>query len=153
MIQRIQTLYLLIAFALGIVFLFSPLASFSIADIIFELKVMDFSEMSDMDQGMFIDTMPLIIVDSLFVVLMAVSILLYKNRSLQLKLTGLGVLVNTVVIILGFWYTDAMADKVNTQPDYEYGAIIPVVALVFLFMAIRGIRKDAKLIRSMERLR
>lgn len=153
MIQRIQTLYLLIAFALGIVFLFSPLASFPIADLLVELKVMDLSEISDMNQGMFVNTMPLIIINSVFVILMAVSILMYKNRSVQLKLTGLGLLINTVVIILGFWYTDTMATKVNSQPEYEYGAIIPVISLLFLFMAMRAIRKDAKLIRSMERLR
>lgn len=153
MIQRIQTLYLLIAFALGIVFLFSPLASFSISDLMVELKVMDFNEISDMNQGMFVDTMPLVIVVLIFVILTAVSILLYKNRALQMKLVGFGFLINTVLIILGFWYTDTMADKVNTQPDYEYGAIVPAVSLIFLFMAMRGIRKDTKLLRSMDRLR
>jgi hypothetical protein len=153
MIQRIQTLYLLIAFALGIVFLFSPLASFSIADLLVELNVIDLNQVSDMNQAMFVDTMPLIIVDLAFVVLMAVSILMYKNRPLQIKMVGFGFLMNTVIIILGFWYTDTMADKVNALPDYEYGAIIPVISLIFLFMAMRGIRKDTKLIKSMERLR
>jgi hypothetical protein len=153
MIQRIQTLYLLIAFALGIVFLFSPLASFSIADLVVELNVMDFSQITDMSQGMFVDTMPLIVIVLAFVVLLAVSILMYKNRALQIKMVGFGFLLNTVIIILGFWYTDTMADKVNTQPDYEYGAIIPVISLIFLFLAMRSIRKDTKLIKSMDRLR
>ncbi|NOX47402.1 MAG: DUF4293 domain-containing protein, partial [Chlorobi bacterium] len=103
MIQRIQTLYLLIAFALGIVFLFSPLASFSIADLLVELNVIDLNQVSDMNQAMFVDTMPLIIVDLAFVVLMAVSILMYKNRPLQIKMVGFGFLMNTVIIILGFW--------------------------------------------------
>jgi hypothetical protein len=114
---------------------------------------MDFNPVTDMNQGMFVDTMPLIIVVLAFVVLMAVSILMYKNRALQIKMVGFGFLLNTVIIILGFWYTDTMADKVNTQPDYEYGAIIPVISLISLFLAMHGIRKDSKLIKSMDRLR
>ena len=153
MIQRIQTLYLLIAFALGIVFLFSPLASFSIADLVVELNVMDFNEVTDMNQGMFVDTLPLIVLVLAFVVLTAVSILIYKNRILQIKMVGFGFLLNTVIIILGFWYTDTMADKVNALPDYQYGAIIPVISLIFMFLAMRSIRKDTKLIKSMDRLR
>ncbi len=153
MIQRIQTLYLLIAFAAGIAFLFSPLASYSAASLMYSLKVMEFNDMGDMGQSMFVNTMPLVIVTGIFVALLAIIILLYKNRPLQAKLAGVSILINTVMIFLGFWFTDAMGEKINAQANYEYGAIIPVISLLFLFMAMRGIKKDEKLIRSMERLR
>ena len=40
-----------------------------------------------------------------------------------------------------------------TNTSYMPGIVMPIVAMIFLFMAIGGIRKDQKLVRSLDRLR
>jgi hypothetical protein len=37
--------------------------------------------------------------------------------------------------------------------SYQLGSVIPVVVAVFLILALRGISKDEKLVKSMDRLR
>ena len=37
--------------------------------------------------------------------------------------------------------------------SYWIGSVLPIISLVFLIMAIRGIRKDEKLVKSLDRLR
>jgi uncharacterized membrane protein len=40
-----------------------------------------------------------------------------------------------------------------TSGSYWIGSILPVLAIIFLIMAIRAIRNDEKLVKSMDRLR
>ena len=37
--------------------------------------------------------------------------------------------------------------------SYWIGSILPIISVIFLILAIRGIRKDEKLIKSLDRLR
>lgn len=58
-----------------------------------------------------------------------------------------------MLIVVMFFYTDRVAADVGVTTSYEVGSVFPIVALVFLVLALRGIRKDEKLIRSADRLR
>ena len=40
-----------------------------------------------------------------------------------------------------------------TEGSYWVGAVLPVLSIVFLVLAISGIRRDEKLVRSTDRLR
>jgi hypothetical protein len=40
-----------------------------------------------------------------------------------------------------------------TQNYWMIGAILPILMVILLFLAYRGIRKDEKLIKSLDRLR
>jgi hypothetical protein len=84
------------------------------------------------------------------------AIFLFKNRKRQ-KMVGLsGVFASIMFIALTLWRVEDFR-KNSTPPvregSYEAGAIIPAVVIVLLVLAISGIRKDEKLIKSMDRLR
>ena len=79
-----------------------------------------------------------------------ISIFLYKNRKLQLRLTVISVIVSLLNLVLYFIETKKFVPE---QSSYNITSIIALVIPVFLFIAARGIRKDEKLVKSLDRLR
>jgi peptidoglycan/LPS O-acetylase OafA/YrhL len=77
-----------------------------------------------------------------------VLIFLYKDRKMQLRLTIVTFLVSVVNIVLYF-----SAIKNYVEGYYDITAIIVFLIPIFLLLAARGIYKDQKLVRSMDRLR
>lgn len=82
------------------------------------------------------------------------SIFLYKKREVQLKVVvGVQVLtvLFTLVLYAGLWLVGALSEPLPA--DLLVGLILPVLAYVMFFLARRGIASDIKLVRSMDRLR
>ena len=83
-----------------------------------------------------------------------VIIFYYQNRKRQLTITYLSILV---IIAYSFWLaTNARKEIGGVQLElgnYAIGAILPSLAILFLVLAARGIRRDEKLVRSADRLR
>ncbi len=79
----------------------------------------------------------------------------YKNRRRQLL--AIYIIIALIVGYALWMYKTAMdviGDSVElTYRNYGIGVLLPVLAIVFLLLAVRGIRHDDKLIRSSERLR
>lgn len=84
-------------------------------------------------------------------VLLLAGIFLFKNRKLQLTVSRVALLL---IIVGGAysgyqWYTDSAA--ASSTPDF--GIVLPVLTVIFGFLAGRYILKDEKLVRSADRLR
>src|ERR1700712_5768360 len=77
-----------------------------------------------------------------------ITIFLYKNRVLQLRLVIVEILLSLLNIFLYYKQTLRF-----TLGSYSLTAILTILVPVFLFMAARGINKDQKLIKSLNRLR
>jgi glucan phosphoethanolaminetransferase (alkaline phosphatase superfamily) len=158
MIQRIQTLYLSLAFiAIALLFAF-PLAQFFSENGAYIFSVTGLKNMVPGDPDAFSSTifLPLIVVAVGIGLLILYAIFQYKNRLYQIKLTNVGVLA-AIVLIMGifFLYIPVIEKKINIVPDYSkaFGIYLPLVALVFLVMANRAVKRDEKLVRSADRLR
>jgi len=158
MIQRIQTLYLSIAFiAIALLFAF-PLAQFFAENGAYVFSITGLKNMVPGDPDAFSPMifLPLIIAAVGIAILDLFTIFQFKNRSFQVKLTNVGVLA-AVALIMGifFLYIPMIEKKINIVPDYRkaFGIYLPLVALVFMVMANRAIKRDDKLVRSADRLR
>jgi len=88
-------------------------------------------------------------------ILALICLFLYKNRKLQFKLSVVG-----VILSIGFLFLEYYIIENYFKPDhsiltgsYQLGALLPVLMIVFFFLAARGIYKDEKLVKSMDRLR
>ncbi len=155
MLQRIQSLFLLGAMASGLSLLIDPM---NLASVDGDVTLLKSQPQSMLDDGIFhiSDHIMLIILVGLTAVLSVISIFQFKNRSRQLtfvRMTMIGFLL-LLVLAAFFFYQDY--SKLNTGSylfDIGYGAIAPVAGILFTILAIRAIRKDEKLIRSMDRLR
>ena len=77
-----------------------------------------------------------------------VTIFLFDNRKLQLKLSYLGIFLTVVLLILYFLEMDSFASG-----SIALWCVFHFAILGSYILAARGIWKDEKLIKSMDRLR
>ena len=136
MIQRIQTLFLivvvLISAALPFVF---PL--FTLED---GTKV--FAE----------NNLAMMITFIAVAILAVVAIFLFKKRQNQFVINRLNLIVN--LILLGFFvYRSLNLSGETAVSEKGIGMLIPVFSIVFLVLANRAIKKDEDLVKSVDRLR
>lgn len=76
------------------------------------------------------------------------TLFMFKKRGLQLWLCTLGIVLEILLIFL--YYRELQ----NFSPGtYSLTAILPPVAILSFFMAMRGIYKDEKIIKDSDRLR
>jgi peptidoglycan/LPS O-acetylase OafA/YrhL len=83
-----------------------------------------------------------------------VTIFLYKNRSLQKNLAFVGMVLSIAIIAMEYFIVEDFKSLQNFKTSaWKLGAIMPGLMLVFFLMAYQGIRRDEKMIKSLERLR
>ncbi len=92
------------------------------------------------------------------ILLSLVCIFLFKNRKLQYRLTVLNLLLSIGWIVLQYFLIDGkettfIQKDMLASATYLPAAFIPIPVIILLFLAARGIRKDEKLIKSLDRLR
>ena len=150
MIQRIQTLYLLLVVVLGtLLCVFSPM-QFLLPE------ATEYVSLHAMDKW------PLAVMTMAVPVLALLTIFLFKHRLLQARLN-----IMNVVLCLGYYallalYTayvvkgyEMIGDVSMVGADWYLNvwAGIPLVNVVLLMMATRRILKDEALVRAADRLR
>lgn len=153
MIQRIQSIYLfLAALFMGGLFLQS-------ADLI-QIETTKPSALSDMaylndkvldiyDQNILIAFVAVVILFSLL------AVFLFRNRKLQITLSRVSMLVVLLFFILAIYlsYADLAPFISSVKITPAFGIFLPFLAIIFLVLAVKGIRKDDKLVKGMDRLR
>lgn len=89
------------------------------------------------------------------IAVLVACIAMFKNRKRQMVLGRLSYLLILGFLVFLYFASDALVDAVTATEPIAYGAGIyfPVMALVFVFLANRAIKKDEALVRSLDRLR
>lgn len=150
MLQRIQTFFLLLAAAAMLVASATPLAFF-----MYEGDKVIFEAMGIYLNGTINDfTWGLFVVGMVSSVLSLITVFLYKQRMLQIRLS-----VFNLVLMIGFYlYFGFVIYKMLPVETLEFqkvgvGIIMPLIALILTILAIRNIGADEALVRSLNRLR
>jgi len=157
MIQRIQSVYLLLASLVLSVTFFFPIAEFigeKDSLILYVFKVVSLvPDSANVYDLMFI--MPLLGIVSGTILFSFITIFMFKNRHGQLKIIRFMMLLIAIMIGLTFlYYYDILESASGAIPNFvQIGAFAPLISLIFLFLAYKGVLKDEKLIRSADRLR
>ena len=135
-IQRIQTIYLLLA---ALISLGLPYA---------------FSLYSDMDGEAVwaVDDIFYITLFSLSAVFSFISIFLWNNRKNQFVLGRLNILLNFALLGI-LVYRSQMLSGGTAVLEKGIGMIIPLVSIVLLVLANKAIKRDEDLVKSVDRLR
>ncbi len=149
MIQRKQTIFLLLAIGALIACLCLPIGAF-------EPKTMGavqewFNLGQQTDSGFELDVIPFVDL-AVVVVLSLANIFMYKRRKIQARLCTIAIAVCV------FWYCyfggyiigSSMADA---HFIFRFGSCLPLVAIILFVMARRGIMADERLVRSIDRIR
>lgn len=136
MIQRIQSVWLLLAAACAVLTFKFSFYSGTVAN---EEGVNYLTATS---------TIFLLVLTTLLVVCCLVLIFMFKTRKRQLRLTIAAFLLSVLNIVLYF-----LEVKKFATGTYSLTAVLALAIPILLFLAARGIWKDEKLIKSLDRLR
>ncbi len=80
------------------------------------------------------------------------AVFLFKNRKNQFVVNRLNMILN--LFLLGFFvYRSLNLSGGTTVSEKGIGMLIPVFSIVFLVLANRAIKKDEDLVKSVDRLR
>ena len=145
MIQRVQSIYLFL----------SALSCFGLYKLPFAQVAVPAINSDLFKDGAYTiqDNTIMMMVYSLAGLLALGAIFLFKNRGVQIKMV-LGAIVTAVVgsvLTIMDYVQDPGLTGVEIKDGYGIG--LPVFAIIFALAAIRFIRKDSELVRSMDRLR
>lgn len=155
MIQRIQTLYLfLAAVCSGLLFCFD-LASFDYGATMMNLSVFGVDNQIDATYFSGLYTLPLEILAAIMTILPVITLFVYKRRHVQVKLCQLDMLITLAFAVLVLlYYVSDIKKSINSEIlIFGIGIYLPMVSLIFNILAIRGIKKDIELLRSVDRIR
>lgn len=155
MIQRIQSLYLLVAALLTVFLFFSPVASLLYQDnqvYSFSIAGITGSDGESIMSGFRL--WPLWTLAVLNIFLMLFSIFLFRRRETQMR-----IVVYTAILLAGFegmmfFYIHHFSKNLSAAgKTFHYPILFPVIGLVLLILAVRAIRKDELLATAYQRLR
>lgn len=90
----------------------------------------------------------ILVLTGIALILAAVTIFLYKNRKQQIQLCLIGIVVSVGMIILYI-----LEVRKLTTGTLALSSILPFLVLIGFILAFRNIRKDEKLIKSLDKLR
>lgn len=139
MIQRQQTLWLLLATAFAVLSFQFPFYSGTVIE---ENMPPVFTEL---EGG---SNLWLILLTAISAIISLIAIFLFKDRSTQLKLVITGIVVSAVLLILYF------KEVTKFHPgNFALTSVFIFLLPITFILAARGIRKDQKLIKSLDKLR
>jgi hypothetical protein len=154
MIQRIQTLFLLLALLSMLLLNFFPYGRLLTED----LPIIDFSisgpQITDkINNNVDNFAMPLQILVGIVCFISFITIFLFKKRMIQIRLSVFNLVLQIGSLGLMYYFiyyaNKQFADKFSLNVLF----VMPIIALVLTYLAIRNIGKDEALVRSVNRIR
>ncbi len=147
MIQRIQSVYLLISMVLaGLLFLL-PFAEIAKEGAIYLFNVKGVLLDGAVDKSGWVVSVLLGIIVALHIW----AILSFKDRRKQTKVVWGAILMELILLGMFVYFTYILFSA--AQISFKPGAVLPLIAVVIDYLAIRAIDKDEALIRSIDRIR
>lgn len=152
MLQRVQTLYLLGVFLLTILMLTGPIADFSTGEGVLSLKHSGIFDQAG--EKLALQTWPLTLFFALVSGLAFLNVFSYKNRVRQMRLCIFLILISVGMVGMMFYYAWVVQTTFeSTQTVYQWRFVIPLIVIVLLYLAFRGIRKDELMVKAYDRIR
>ena len=155
MIQRIQSLYLLLTTLFSVLFLNGIIIKF--VTLTNEALYLTFTGINRFSEVAGTENVEKLILLSILLILVPVisliTVFLYKKRKLQLKFAVALITLIIVKILTVLYYSNYVINEYAAELTPRMNLVLPFLSLIFAFLAFRGIKKDDNLIRSYDRLR
>ncbi len=155
MIQRIQSLYLLIAAILTGSLFFLTMAEMASIKEVYELTWQGIYKTGAVEMPeLVMPAWALSILTVLATTLSLITLFIFKKRMVQIRLCSLnlGLLLGLSGMIFYMGKTGAK-ELGASELSFNWPLVLPLVAMVLVFLALRAIGKDEALVRSMNRIR
>lgn len=137
MIQRIQSVYLALAFiATGVLPFVFPIWTLANGKVEY-----------------FMMHMAYVVLFGLSTALSVLSISFYKKRQHQFVLGRLNMILNLILLGLLIYRSLSLSGEASAVSVKGIGMFLPAIAIVFLVLANKAIKRDEDLVKSVDRLR
>ncbi|WP_343535102.1 DUF4293 domain-containing protein [Pedobacter sp.] len=147
MIQRIQSIWFLLAALTAFCLLFIPIIGVESSS---GYHVLYGSGLKTTG-GNSPTNIPLLTSTAFAGLISLMNIFNFRNRKLQIRIALLNIIL---ILALSTWFFQIVKGISGVSVlNFEPGIYLPLIAIIFTLLAIRGIKKDEKLIRSADRLR
>ena len=154
MIQRIQTVYLLIAaFLVGSLFFVSYAEVVSSKGELLVLDAKGLYQESSSNPGIILSSLPIVVLCATSIALLLMTIFTYKKRMRQILISRISIVLLLGIIGLIYYFVWRGAGLVGGSYSLKMPLVFPLVAVVFVYLAIKGISKDDQLLKSIDRIR
>ncbi|MFT4756219.1 MAG: hypothetical protein ACI91R_000864 [Vicingaceae bacterium] len=153
--QRTQSIFLFIALILNVAIFWLDLANISLDGVLhsfnlYKLQVVDSGEVV-------YSNIALATLCSLCIALCLITLGMFKKRQLQIKLAKLLLLVQVGFLVAIFFIVDGAVTNLTSVSlatvEYYIGAYFALLPMIFIFLAIKAIKKDEDLVRAADRIR
>lgn len=151
MLQRIQTLYLLLVVLLMAVTAFSPLLVLVDADShVYNMCSQGIFELEKLIKP----TWGVLSMVGLSALAALINIFLFKKRKVQVRIGMFTTFLILFFYVTLFTYFYVYSNGLGLSLEgVGYGLFLPFVALIFNLLAIHRIKADEKLVKSLDRIR
>ena len=154
MIQRVQTIWLLLsAIASGFLMKGGIVNFIDKSGQKFFTGFSGIYRLTDTGNELITRSVPLAAMIIAIPILSVVSILLYKSRRIQKVITLILFVFSLCLIILVTYYSSIVMKNYNTELVPGVKLAIPIIILITITLAYRGIYYDDRLVKSYDRLR
>jgi len=154
MIQRIQSVYWLLASVLLAIFYFSDFAFVKSAVVSITLSV--FYGIECTPTGVYatdVSFWPLHVLVILAALLTFVTIFLFKRHSLQIRLSAVSIVLDCGLMGLSYFYYRQVASGIaDGLASLSMLYLLPLIAIILTFLGLMGVKKDMAILRSLSRL-
>lgn len=137
MLQRIQTIYLVVVFILA-----------GILPFVFSLW-----KFEDGKEFYFMSNIVYQIILGLITSLTVLSILSFKKRQQQFVFNRLNMILNLILLGLFVYRSLNLSGETPVVSEKGIGMFLPIISIVMLVLANKAIKKDEDLVKSVDRLR
>ena len=137
MIQRIQTIYLILAFLVT-----------GILPFVFPLWTMNNGK-----DFFFMQDQIYVVMLGLSTTLTLLSIVSFKKRQNQFVIGRLNIILNLILLGLFVYRSLNLSGETVFVSEKGIGMFLPILAIVLLVLANKAIKKDEDLVKSVDRLR
>ena len=154
MIQRIQSLYLLIADLLIAMLFFVPFAEIAgKGGHLYLLSATGFRPEEASGGAVLVNTWPLLFLSGVLLLGLIFVLFQFKNRVRQIKFSYAAILLQLILTALICFFAWSGSYQVGGTFSLKIYFTLPLIASVIVYLAIRGIRKDDNLVKSIDRIR
>ncbi|MBO4580851.1 MAG: DUF4293 domain-containing protein [Bacteroidales bacterium] len=157
MIQRIQTLFLILAVACLVATCFLPLGTITTDFSYYQYNAWSLHD-TTADQQTIQNTYIIGLLAGILAVLALVAVFLYRNRPVQSKVCMAAMLLNLVLLLfISVIYPDLIFKKLDVINGNEVvlsmWCFLPICSALLFYLASKFINKDEKMVRAADRLR
>ena len=151
MIQRIQTLYLLVTIVLTALVIGFPIMDImSFENVFYTVTVLGVY----VDKSMEYSVWPLLVLCIVNILIALAAITQFKKRILQMRLATFNVLltVGFYAMLIGYYWILKERFSAN-EITFNWTLILPAINIILTYLSIRSIGRDEALVRATDRLR